>query len=52
MGSLRIVTTEYSYNEKYSRLKITVHKWINEDDMMTEIIRELTIIKKTNEITN
>ena len=51
MGYLRIKTDECSYKEKDIRFKEQFINGIN-DDRITEMIRELTAIKKTNEITN
>ena len=49
-GHLRIKANEYGYKEKDRKLKEQFIDGINDNDMMTEIIRELTAIKKTNEI--
>ena len=52
MGHLRIKGNEFGYKEKDRRLKELFGNDINVDDMIAEIIRELTAIKKTNEITS
>ena len=49
MGYLRIKENKCRYIKKERRLKEQLMNGIN-NDMMTEIIRELTAIKKTNEI--
>ena len=52
MGHLRVKANECKYEERDRRLKtIQFINGIN-DDMMTEIIRELSVIKKTNEKTS
>ena len=45
MGCLRMKTNESNYKEKDRRLKEQFINGIN-DEMMTEIIGELTIIRK------
>ena len=52
MGHLSIEESECDYKEKVRKLKELFINGMNDDDMMTEIIRELTTIKKTNEITS
>ena len=52
MGHLRIKASKYDYKEKDRRLKEQFINGINDEDMMTEIIRELTKIQKTNEVTS
>ena len=45
MGHLRIKSIECSYKEKDWKLKEQFINGINDNDMVTEIIRELTTIK-------
>ena len=52
MGHLRIKANYCSYKEKDKRLKQLLINSINDDDMMTEIIKELTQTQKMNEITS
>ena len=52
MDHLRINENECGYKEKYWRLIEQLINDIKDDEMMTELIRELTSIKKTNESTN
>ena len=52
MGHLIIKVNEFGYKEKDRRFKEQFIDGIGDNDMMTEIIRELTAIKKTNEITS
>ena len=52
IGCLWIKLNESDYKEKDRRLKEQFINGINDDDMMTEIIRELPTIKNTNEITS
>ena len=51
MGCNTIETND-SGCKKDRRLKLQLINGINDDDIMTEIRRQLTAIKKTNEITN
>ena len=51
MGCLRIKANKSGYKEKNRRLKEQFLNDIN-DDMVTKIIRELTTIKKTDEMTS
>ena len=48
MGHLRVKANECECKDRDKRLKEQFI--INDDEMMTEIIKELAIIKKTNEI--
>ena len=51
MDSLpNITVNEYGYREEDKRLKEDFIIGINDNDMMTKIIRKLTSIKKTNAI--
>ena len=52
MGCLRVKANEYKYERKDTRLKEQFINGINDDDMMTKIIRELTVFKRTNETTS
>ena len=49
-GHLRIKANECRYKEKDWRLIEQFINAINDNDMITKIIRELTTIKKNNEI--
>ena len=51
VGYLRIKANKCGEKEKDRKLKEQFTNGINDDDMMTEIIRELTTIKKTKEVT-
>ena len=51
-GLLQIKANEYDYKEKDRMLKEQLINGINDHDMITEIIIELTTIKITNEITS
>ena len=46
-GQLRIKSNECNYIEKDRRLKKQLINGINDADMITEAIRELTAIRKT-----
>ena len=46
IGHFRIIGNERCYKEKDSRLKEPFIHGINDDDIMTEIIRKLTAFKK------
>ena len=50
MGFIRIKENKYSYKEKDRRLQEQFINGKTDNDMMTNIIRELTTIKKTDEI--
>ena len=52
MGHLGIKANKCEYKERDRRLKEQFINGINDDDMITENIRELTVIKRTNEITS
>ena len=52
MGHFRIRVNECEYKEKDRRLEGQFINGINYDNMMTEIIQELTLVKKTSEITS
>ena len=52
MGHMRIKGNECEYKERYRGPKKQVVHEINEDKMMTELMKELTVIKKTNEISD
>ena len=52
MSHLRMKANECGYKEKERRVKEQLTNGIHDDDMMTEIIRELTTIEKTNDVTN
>ena len=49
-GPPRIKVNEYRYKERGRRLKEQLINGINNNEMMTEIIRELRAVKKTSEI--
>ena len=49
MGCLRIKANECGYKEKDRRLKDQCTNGINGDDMRTDMIRELTAIKRQME---
>ena len=46
MGCLRVKASDCEYKEKERMLKEQLINGINDDYMMTEIIRELAMIKK------
>ena len=50
MGHLRIKANECKYKERDRRLKEQFINGINDDDMMTEIISELSVFKKADDI--
>ena len=52
IGHLRITASKCGYKGKDRRLKEQFINGINDGDMMTKIIGELTTIKKTNGITS
>ena len=52
MGQLRIKANECNYEKRGKRLKEQLINGINDDDMITMIIREFTVTKKTKEIMN
>ena len=49
---LRVKASECNYKEQNSRPNEQLINGINDDNMNIEIIRELTAIKKTSEITS
>ena len=50
MGHLRVTANKYKYKKSNRRLKEQFMNGIN-DEKMIEIIKEFTVIKKTNKIT-
>ena len=46
MGYLGVNVNEFNYKERDRRLKHQFINWINADDMMTEIIKELKRLTK------
>ena len=52
MGDLRIKASEYECKEKDRQLKKQFMNGITNDEIMTEIIRELTAVKESIEITS
>ena len=52
MGHLRMKANEFGYIEKDRKLKEPIIIDINDGVMITEIIRQLILIKKTNEVTS
>ena len=51
-GKLRIKENESWYKEKYRKLEGQLTNSINDDDMMTKVIRELIAIKRKIEVTS
>ena len=51
MDHLRMKVKKCGYKEKDRRLKDQFINGINNDYIMTECYRELTVVKKTSEIT-
>ena len=45
MGHLRVKTSECAYKERDRRMKEQILYGINYDNIITEFIRELTVIK-------
>ena len=52
MGYLRTTAKECGYNENDRKLKENFEKGINDGEVMTQIISDLTTVKKTDEITS
>ena len=52
MDHLRVKADECGYKQRYRKLKEQFINGINNDEKMTEIIKELTAIIETNEITS
>ena len=52
MDYLRIKANKCGHKERDKKLKEQFINGINDDDLMMKITRELTVIKKTNEITS
>ena len=51
MEHLKIKADECGYKERDIRLKEQLINGINDNYMMTQIIKEVTTIKKTNDVT-
>ena len=51
MGHLVIKANDYVYQERARRLKEQFINGIKDDDMMNEIVGDLAMIKRTNEVT-
>ena len=49
MGKIRVVAIECNYKELDKHLKEQVIHWLNDGDMLAEIIRELTKTEVTSE---
>ena len=50
MDHQRLKANECGYKEKEKSLKVHFINGISDDEMMIEIIRELTVIKETNKV--
>ena len=50
MFHLRVKAKKFKYKEKDRRLKEPFKNGVNDDATMTEIIGELTVVKKNNKI--